>query len=178
MVTVHFHFIGDTKMRCYTIYLYILLLLLPIPLHANDMSSTSSSLVEWIDQHTKYMLSDVPSDDLPTIVMVDYEELDSRFGKLTYGVYVVELNIIMMSSAVSDLSDVTAESILVHEMIHFLQHYEELNNMRSKPRCPAEYEHEAYNIQREYMEYHNEEFQYDPVLLALLTRCFSRNAYE
>lgn len=148
------------------------------------MEALVIALIIWINQHSQFEYD--PHHGLPAIrqaeqmalaaVIVDDEaELKKDQYTVSFqdfvdqlvGVYDHRQKTILISSKI-DIQSPYARSIIVHELVHFIQYQQEVNR---KVDCLNALERDAYDIQAYYMDAYHIPKPFDKVTIALRSMC-------
>jgi hypothetical protein len=115
----------------------------------STLTSTVAGLLAWIGAHTSYALPN----DKPAVALVPHaylEQLACGEKCPALGVY-PDGNVIYIDDALQIDTNVCAKSVLLHELVHFLQHRDDrFVNLPPEIRSYAR-EHEAYTVQQQYL---------------------------
>ncbi len=113
------------------------------------MNALVAGLLAWIGAHTTYAIPD----ENPAIAIVPHayiEELACDKPCVALGVY-PDGNVIYIDDALQTGTNVCARSVLLHELVHYLQDRDgRFLNLDPVTRSYAR-EHEAYSLQKAYL---------------------------
>ena len=147
------------------------------------MKETLFALLVWINQNTGFNYN--PQQGLPDVKQVSAEELVNaafkgevpaylsgddleQFKQSLTAIYHHEQEAIYVRSDV-DLNDPYGTSVLLHELIHFVQHE---TGVADKAVCPNELESAAYKAQKVYMLEKGLEPDFDDFTIAIRSMCW------
>ena len=139
------------------------------------MKEIIMALMIWLGANTNYNV-DVPE---PTVLFVTQEQLERAYyrgesheGVTLHGIYDTKLNLIMLSDA-WDRTKPWDLSVLLHEVIHYVQDVNEIEYT-----CIAEMEKDSWPLQQQYLkEQHNIDWEYDKLWHLLISNCPSAGPY-
>lgn len=151
------------------------------------MDAILLSLLLWINQNTDFdydinrglpavvqvdqmTLARLIIDDETTIEKEKHTAAFKNFVNQLEAVYDYHHKIIFISSKI-DLSSQYAHSVIVHELIHFIQYQQ---GMDKKVSCRNELERDAYEVQALYMETHNIPKNFDKATIVLRSICWDQ----
>ena len=136
------------------------------------MKELITMLLMWIGQSTMYNV-DIPH---PKVVMMPPQELNEQYlaSSLDKTAHIEELwayyntkNQTIYLRADFRQYDSWHKSILVHELLHHVQHHNKV-----KFQCINQMEEEAWPLQKKYLkEFHNIDWQYDELWYLLISTC-------
>ena len=139
------------------------------------MKEIIMALMIWIGANTNYNV-DVP---VPKLWFLTQEQLEQAYygdkeyeGTILYGFYNIKLNLIAIPDT-WDRTDPWDQSVLLHEMIHYLQ---DVNQIEYP--CIEEMEKDTWPLQKQYLkEEHNFDWDYDKLWHLLISNCPSAGPY-
>ena len=116
----------------------------------STMHSLVVALLAWIGAHTTYVIPD----DVPAVAFVPHaylEQLAACDEKCpVMGVY-PDGNVVFLDDALQIDTNVCAQSVLLHELVHYLQNRDGKFLNLPAPLRSYSREHEAYSVQREFL---------------------------
>ena len=134
------------------------------------MKEILTALLLWIGTNSTYNI-DIP---LPTVIFMEQEQMEKIYygpdkevgaGRL-YGFYNLEKDIIVLQAG-WDRNDPWHLSILLHEMVHYVQ---DTNNIEYQ--CVAQIEQEAWPLQKQYLaNVHDFHWEYDALWHMVISSC-------
>lgn len=148
------------------------------------MEAVILSLLLWINQNTHFDY-DIHN-GIPSLVATDQIELaaliiddDATLMKVkntaTFKSYIDQLEAVynhdsqtIHISSKIDLQSAYAHSVIVHELVHFIQYQEKINETVE---CLSALERDAYDIQAMYMDQHHIPKNFDKLTVALRSMC-------
>lgn len=150
------------------------------------MEALLLSLILWINQNSTFnydinrglpILKQADQMTLATYVVDDpstlTEERDTpsfqNFINQLEAVYDPEHKTIFISSKI-DLKSKYARSVILHELVHFIQYQHRLNEQAD---CPNALEKDAYNLQGRYMDFFHIPKNFDQGTIALRSMCWN-----
>ena len=133
------------------------------------MKEIIMALMIWLGANTNYNV-DIPE---PTVLFVTQEQLERAYyrgesheGVTLHGIYDTKLNLIMLSDA-WDRTKPWDLSVLLHEVIHYVQDVNEIEYT-----CIAEMEKDSWPLQQQYLkDQHNIDWEYDKLWHLLISNC-------
>ena len=134
------------------------------------MKEILTALLLWIGTNSTYNI-DIP---LPTVIFMEQEQMEKIYygpdkevgaGRL-YGFYNLEKDIIVLQAG-WDRNDPWHLSILLHEMVHYVQ---DTNNIEYQ--CVAQMEQESWPLQKQYLaNVHNFHWEFDALWHMVISSC-------
>ena len=139
------------------------------------MKEIIMALMIWIGANTNYNV-DVPA---PMFWFLTQDQLEQAYygeenyeGTILYGFYDITLNLIILPDT-WDRTDPWDQSVLLHEMIHYLQ---DVNQIEYP--CIEEMEKDTWPLQKQYLkEEHNFDWDYDKLWHLLISSCPGAGPY-
>jgi hypothetical protein len=139
------------------------------------MKEIIMALLIWIGANTDYN-TDIPD---PVVLFLTQDKMEKVYyggethsGTTLHGFYDTKLNLIVMPDT-WDRNDPWNISILLHELIHYVQDMNEIEY-----RCMAEMEKDAWPLQKKYLkEEHNFDWEYDKLWHLLISACPGAGPY-
>lgn len=143
------------------------------------------SLLLWINQNTTYnydpdlglpdlivasqmQLAEVIIDDKATLANERDSASFQDFINQLQAVYNHDLKTILLSNKIDPTSGY-GRSVLVHELIHFIQYQQKQNE---KVACLSALERDAYTLQARYMDTHDIPKNFDEATIAIRSMCW------
>lgn len=153
------------------------------------MEALLLSLLLWINQNTAFnydpslglpnlasadqmRLAEVIIDDQATLAKEKDNASFQDFVDQLEAVYNHDLKTILLSNKI-DPNSGYGRSVIVHELVHFIQYQQKLNE---EVACLNALERDAYTLQAQYMEQHGIPKNFDQATIALRSMCW--NALE
>jgi len=138
-----------------------------VPKYRSEMKSVIAAMLLWIGANTNYNV-DIPH---PQVLLLPQSELEHKYstrsiyGEL-HGFYSERDNTIYLPESFN-IYDAWKKGVLFHELVHYVQ---DMNDVQVK--CTAEYEKEAYPLQKQYLwEVHGLNWKYDELWHKLISNC-------
>jgi hypothetical protein len=139
------------------------------------MKEIIMALMIWIGANTNYNVDVLE----PKILFVTQDQLEQAYyggekyeGVTLHGFYDTKLNLIILPDT-WDRTDSWNQSVLLHEMIHYLQDVNQI-----KYPCIEEMEKDTWPLQKQYLkEQHNFDWDYDKLWHLLISSCPSAGPY-
>ena len=139
------------------------------------MKEIIMALMIWIGANTNYNVDVLE----PKILFVTQDQLEQAYygeenyeGTVLYGFYDITLNLIILPDT-WDRTDPWSQSVLLHEMIHYLQDVNKIKYF-----CVEEMEKDTWPLQKQYLkEQHNFDWDYDKLWHLLISSCPSAGPY-
>lgn len=149
------------------------------------MEAIILSLLLWINQNTNFdyqlhhgipnieqadqmQLADLILDDSASLLKQEDTVSFNNYIDRLEAVYDHKTKTILISSKI-DLHTAYARSVIVHELVHYIQYQQKMNDAVE---CLNALEKDAYDIQAAYMEDHGIPKTFDKVTVALRSMCF------
>lgn len=150
------------------------------------MEALLLSLLLWINQNSTFdydinqgVPKLVPTDQitLAALVVDDQATLTQEKNTPSFQNFINQLEAVydhsdktILISSKIDLKSKYAHSVILHELVHFIQYQHMLDK---KVNCPNALELDAYNLQAHYMDYHQIPKNFDQATIALRSMCWS-----
>ncbi len=130
------------------------------------------NLMQWIASNTHYtQAASINEQSLPFVDLQELRDVERVFGNDVNSVYLPTDNKIVLAN--TNKQNIRTESILIHELIHFLQ-----IQTNKQANCTQELEFEAYETQKKFLKQYREQLPVNDILYKLLTTCIQKNAWE
>ena len=132
------------------------------------MKEIITSLLIWLGANSDFNVNM----DIPVVLFLPQDQMEQRYfgdtenhGEL-HGFYDIEQNIIILPNT-WDRRDPWDLSVLLHEMIHYVQDQNE-----TEFNCTAEMEKDSWPLQQKYLlEIHNFKWDYDKLWYLMVSSC-------
>ena len=132
------------------------------------MKEIITALLIWLGANSDFNVNM----DIPMVVFLPQDQMEQRYfgdienhGEL-HGFYDIEKNIIILPNT-WDRRDPWDLSVLLHEMIHYVQDQNE-----TEFNCTAEMEKDSWPLQQKYLlEIHNFKWDYDKLWYLMVSSC-------
>ena len=139
------------------------------------MKEIIMALMIWLGANTNYNVDVLE----PKILFVTQDQLEQAYyggekyeGVTLHGFYDTKLNLIILPDT-WDRTDPWNQSVLLHEMIHYLQDVNQIKYL-----CIEEMEKDTWPLQKQYLkEEHNFEWDYDKLWHLLISTCQGSGPY-
>ena len=158
-------------------WLMAILILLPTMVHSAHSDHTLESMIQWIEDNSTYTYGGQP---LPRIELHSADRIcseifpdrESHADCNIAGYFDHDTNLIVISDTVTEymVEDHFYETVLLHELVHFLQYYD---GEYERAECKQALEKDAFALQDQWIDEQgiDPEQKNDPLFVIFVTMC-------